>query len=673
MLAVLLLTSWRGRLQGGLLVAAVIVTALWAACGAVFAGVEGVPRAFLLLEVARDVLWFWFLIRLLAPADQPREERGAIVRLAPFGVPLIAIVALLTDVYPDQIADVLGLDAGIDPSIVVHLMLSVVGLALVEQLFRNTHPEHRWAIKFLCLGVGSLFAYDIFLYSNAVLFRRLDVDLWQARGFVIALIVPLLAVSAARNPRWSVSMFVSRRMVFHTTSFVAAGVYLLVVSAGGYYIRAYGGNWGTVAQIVFLAFAALVLVTVLASGRARSRIKLFLSEHFFKHKYDYRQEWLRLVQALSSDESGEQPTVVAIRALADILDCPGGSLWLLREQRYVCVANWNTRNEGMSEPGGSELGQCLRTQGVIDLGEYQGHMPEWLSATPRASLIVPLWHLQTLTGFIVLSKSRAPAKLTWEDEELLDAAGRQIASHLALIDTSAALAEASQFEAFNRLSAYVVHDLKNLAAQLGLIVSNAEKHKSNPEFIDDMVDTVQNSVDKMKRLLASLRKDQPTPATAERVNLVSLMEQVIRHRSAYQPVPSLEATGDGLNVVADKDRLTAVLENLIQNAQEATPDDGHVRVLLRAGEEGNVIKISDNGCGMDAGFLRERLFRPFDTTKGNAGMGIGVYETREFVRSLAGGMTVQSEPNEGTTFTIVIPAVSSQAPTQPAAVATQTA
>jgi signal transduction histidine kinase len=68
-----------------------------------------------------------------------------------------------------------------------------------------------------------------------------------------------------------------------------------------------------------------------------------------------------------------------------------------------------------------------------------------------------------------------------------------------------------------------------------------------------------------------------------------------------------------------------------------------------------VIEIRDDGQGMTADFVRNRLFRPFDTTRGNAGMGIGMYESREFIRQLGGDIQVESEPGKGTSISLRIP------------------
>jgi putative PEP-CTERM system histidine kinase len=214
---------------------------------------------------------------------------------------------------------------------------------------------------------------------------------------------------------------------------------------------------------------------------------------------------------------------------------------------------------------------------------------------------------------------------------------------------------ARQFEAFNRLSSYVVHDLKNVAAQLALVVTNAERHRSNPAFVDDAFNTVSNATQKMNRMLAQLRKGGREDSRKAIVDLATVLQEAVSLRSVMQPVPVLTAEPGGLLLLIDQDKLVNVLAHLIHNAQEASQPGGRVEVQARQQQEYAEIDIIDDGCGMDEQFIRERLFRPFDTTKGNAGMGIGAYESREFVWSQGGDMVVESQQGRGTRFRIRLP------------------
>ena len=265
-------------------------------------------------------------------------------------------------------------------------------------------------------------------------------------------------------------------------------------------------------------------------------------------------------------------------------------------------------------------------------------------------------HHKELIGFAILVRSRIENKINWEDRDLLLTAARQISSYLVLMKANEELMNARQFDAFNRLSAYVVHDLKNLVAQLSLVVSNAARYKNNPEFMRDAIETVQNATEKMQKLLAGLRQDRVKTGVATAENIVLLINEVVQKRSKILPAPQFDCSEENITLFCERDRFQAVLEHLVENAQQATDTTGWVRVSLGREESGNIeLSVADNGCGMDEEFIKERLFKPFQTTKGNAGMGIGVYEAREFYRSLGGTLKVFSEKGNGSVFTVVLP------------------
>lgn len=664
-LLLLLLTSWRGRLQGGLLVTAALISISWALRAAYNAGGEQISSDwwYEILEVARTVAWLVFLTHLLEPVA--REKRFGPPWIRIWAIPISAGVALLGIEFGAPLG--IWTDSLTDLAILAHVGLAIAGLSLVEQAFRNTPLRQRWATKFLYLGLGLMFAYDFFLYADALLFKHLDFVLWESRGFVSAMAVPLLAVAAARNPEWSVNVFVSRQMARYSTAIFGAGLYLLVMAGAGYYIREFGGSWGATLQATFLAGAGVLLAALLFSGQMRAKAKVFLGKHFYRSKYDYREEWLRFTRTLSVGEPNEPLRVRAIRAIAEIVDGTGGSLWTRDgRQHFAPRAIWNTGvPEVRQEPAEGSLVRFLeQRQWVIDLDEYAGDPeiyadmtpPDWLSEL-RPWLVVPLLQGEALSGFLVLTESNARRPLDWEDRDLLKTAGRQVAGYVASLDASEALSQARQFEAFHRLSAYVVHDLKNIAAQLALVVRNAERHKSNPAFVEDAFGTVANATGRMNRLLAQLRTERPS-GRVRSLALADAARQAVATYAGQRPEPILQLDpGCDPWVRADQERLIAVLEHLIQNAREATSPNGHIEARIRTEGKMGVVEIWDDGCGMDERFIRERLFRPFTTTKGNAGMGIGVYESYEFARGAGGDLTVESTPGNGATFFLKLPLI----------------
>jgi putative PEP-CTERM system histidine kinase len=667
-LSLILMTGQRNRPHKSALMLAALVSAVWMGVTA-WSALHG--RSLLtsyLLEPLRDLALLAFIVRMLsaaytAPAEASRYFRRTLGVMASFSLLLIALVAYrVTSSQPVHAA------GGIDVLLSGFLVMSIAGLVLIEQLIRNARAESRRSVKYLCMGLGALFAYDFYLYSNALLFQGVDPALWNARGFINALVVPVIGIAAVRDPQWSLDIFVSRRVVFHTAGLLGAGIYLLAMGAGGYVIREYGGSWGTIAQVIFLFGAILMLSILLFSAQLRATLRVLINKHFFHYKFEYREEWLRFIHTLTTEEPSEKLREQTIKALADIMHCPGGMLWLYRDShRYELAATWQmpTPETDCHLHADSSLVRYLRDEEwVINCDEYHLSpqvyknlvLPDWFSSLPDVWLVTPLVFHDRLLGLVVLARPQVAHSLNWEDYDLLRIVGRQAAAHLAQLEAAQALSQARQFEAANRLSAYVMHDLKNLIAQLSLVVSNAARHKHNPQFMEDAIQTVENSVSKMNRLLAHLRSGQD-PAEKQQVTMdvAGMLEDVIGTMSAGKPVPTLDCQATGLLVKADRDRLSAVVGHVIRNAQDATPADGWITVRLFKQNHQAVIEVQDNGAGMDEEFIRHSLFKPFTTTKGSSGMGIGAYETRELIRKLGGEVEVISRVAEGTTFRMRIP------------------
>lgn len=661
LLTLLLVTSWRGRLHGMALAVASGLTAAWAGLVAQQA-TQGIQLSLFsdVLELARDAAWTVFLLLVLNPY---RKNGGAPALQSRYALPGLVLLYLLC-----AVGTVITRWIARDVDALVYFMfnfvgrvaLAVIGMLLVEQLYRSTPPQERWAIKFACLGIGGLFVYDFYLYSDAMLFRSLSSEIWAARGMVNALAVPLIAISAARNPKWSLDIAVSRRVIFHSAAVFGSALYLLLMAVAGYWLKFFGGSWGSVMQVTFFAACLALLAGIVFSGTVRSRLKVFISKNFYNYNYDYREEWLRFTRTLSTKGPGLGER--AIQAIADLVESPTGALWLNNGGSFRLEGNWHMPEAAGSEPAGSPFCQFLeQRQWVVDLDELRANpdkydhlaLPAWLSGLERAWLVVPLIMHESLLGFVVLSQPRSRIVLDWEVTDLLKIAGNQAASYLAQQQTANALMVARQFESFNRMSTFIVHDLKNLIFQLSLLVANAEKHKNNPEFQKDMMETLDNSVKKMKLLLHKLNSSDSIEGPAP-LSLDKLLSQAVALKSQFEPKPTLELADTGLTLLANWGRMERVVGHLIQNAIEACGRDGRVLVRLRRDGGNAVIEVADNGAGMSPEFIRDRLFKPFETTK-SAGMGVGVFESREYVQELGGQLDVTSREGEGTRFTITLP------------------
>lgn len=668
MLAILAFIIRRNNPLGGALLAAVSFTALWAAVMTISTLlVEPQTQLLQLTEIARNAVWIFVLLKLLATRLQGTNHILTTDRWVPwFAITISLILAVLLGVEPliEQLSPVFDLSLYVNFG--TWLFMSIVGLLLLEQYFRNSNENELWATKHLCVGLGILFAFDFFMYAEALLFRQLDQTLWQARGFVTTMAAVLMAISIGRTDRSEPQendhgIYLSRHVAFHSLTLMASGIYLITMALAAYFIRYLGGSWGGVLQVAFLCAAGLTLLVLLFSGQIRASSRVWLSKNFFSYKYDYRLEWLQFTQILASGDNDIPVNI--IRAVGRLAKSPSGILWSRTDGgRFNIVASWEMPPPESDIDLGN-LPQWLQThEWIIDLHEWRRapdvyrnlQLPKLLTEIPRAWLIIPLLFGDQLQGVLLLRESDLVQDLNWEDRDLLKVSGRQAGSHLAQFQADQALVESRQFEAFNRLSAYVIHDLKNILAQLSLMVSNAQKHKHNPEFIDDMVDTVSNSVDRMSNLMVQLRSGAGKTELQE-FELDELLESVVAECGLRTPVPEFSRVAGNYALNCDRERLQTVFSHLIQNAQEATEKDGQLSVRLLTSPGCVVVEIEDTGTGMDAHFIRQRLFKPFDSTKGLTGMGIGAFESRDFIRSLGGDITVSSTPGQGSLFRVSIP------------------
>ncbi len=663
-LLILVLANRESHKQRGLLTLTALVTMLWAALLAydAFGGQQSL-RVLLISDFIRSGFWIILLLGVLSANRMALLQNRLVVACF-----IVAVVSLFYTLFSGSLIGVLLEHAQI--SIVVglgFLALAFAGIFLLEQLYRNAEPAKRWGLKFLCSGLGLMFAFDLYLYSMVVLYRYLDPVAWYARGVICVFAVPLLMIAIRRNPDWSLNIFVSRQAVVYSASLMGVGIYLTAMALGGYYIRLYGGSWGGAAQIIFLFGSGLGLLLLLFSGSLRAQLRVFVGKHFYHNKYDYRELWLRFTKVLAETDTTEMPNEDRIlMAAGETIDSQAGALWVReKDSDFLVFGNWNLPMEAHWQiQGESNLAVYFSQKDwVIDTLElkenpelYEGlELPEWFSdMTSGESLVLPLYSDGALIGIMMLVRPQH-FELTWEDTDLLKTVAQQAASHIVQALIQRRLAENRQFEAYNRLVSFMMHDLKNLIAQQVLVVNNAARHKDNPEFVDDMISTVENSVKRMNNLLAQLRPEQSGQVKAV-AEVGEVVEAAINTVSSGFPKPRLVAV-ENARVEVDPAKLSMIVCHILKNAQEATPRDGEIDVKV-FDENGKVaIEVRDTGTGMDLSFQKNRLFQPFYSTKGSKGMGIGAYQVREFAREAGGDVKVVSSPEMGTSFTLLLPVV----------------
>lgn len=615
-------------------------------------------------ELARNGAWILVLFALVRDA---REGAAISRRMMIFTagaltviLSVLALGALVGQVTGNRILSARAALFG-------QLAISLLGISVLEQIWRNASTYGRSSIRYICFGVGGIFIFEFVLYADALLFNRISDGLWDARGAVNVLLVPLFAVNLINARRQPVQLQLSRNFVYHAGTFVLAGIYLLVVAAGGYYVRLAGGEWGEGLQVLFIATFVLFFVLLMSSNRFRARLMMFVSQNFFDYKYDYRDEWLKMTETFSNLNEAPPLPERAIRTLAGLVESRTGALWLRNEEGHYALH----ATLGLEAPkhtqidSDTELVRFFRErEWILDLHEYRDdpvrynllEIPDAILGFRDQWLIIPLYLGRELYGIALIGSPYTRVELNWENFDLIRVVGRQLSNFLAQADAQDRLSRAMQFEAVNKASAFMVHDLKTLIAQLSLLVRNAPKHRNNPEFIDDMIQTTDHAVNKMSRLVDHIRKPESDDREVK-LDLAELCTQLVEQHGRQEPRPHYHGPAAGIEVQADPQQLQNVLSHLIQNAQDATPKNGEVSLTLKAGADHGVLFVQDTGQGMSEDFIRDSLFKPFESTKGLTGMGIGAYQAQEYVKQIGGSMDVTSEPGVGSCFTIRLPLV----------------
>ncbi len=660
--------AWTGRMPRGsplsasLFIGALLTSALWATAQALwqYTGDAVWLSAQALLDLARYAFWLVFLYVLIGPLGDPSAPRSRHSLRS-----IVAIALLLTALLQGLRVALGGIEQPATRLVLAALLsLPLLGLLLLEQMFRNVVEDRRWHVKPVCIGLGIVFAFDIYMGSQAFLFGRADDDTLDARGTVHMLAIPFLLVAARRRADWITQLRVSRTAVFHSATLVLAGLYLLFVASLGYYLRYFGGTWGRALQLSLLFAGLAALAAFTASGSLRSWLRVFVGKHFFSYRFDYREEWLKFTAMLSTRRAPHEVGQLIVRGLADMVECPGGSLWTRADHDgpFLQMARWKTTHTESQEPVDGEFSSFLRRTGwVVDLDQlrsspklYEGLVvPTWLIAPPSPWLVVPLLVGDELLGFVLLSHPRTRVDVNWEVLDLLKTASRQAAGYLAQMQATEALLEARKFDAFNRMSAFVVHDLKNIVTQLSLMLKNAERLHNNREFQRDMLLTVESSLTKMRRLMLQLREGTPAAGGGVGVELTPIVHRLkalATARGRTLEVAELERVAPR----GHEDRLERVLGHLVNNSLDATDVNGHVWVGVRRVSGEVHIEVGDDGSGMTEEFVQTRLFKPFSSTKAS-GMGVGSYESAQYVRELGGSIKVASRASEGTVITVLLP------------------
>ncbi len=652
----------RGRwgAQGRAFLLAVLLTAAWAATGwAPFWPLLSY-RLTDLIHHASSLAWILFMWLLVALSPELQNNYPRRIRV---GWALIVGMGVL--VLGFDLARLLGwLSPTISTQAGLGLLVSVAGLSVIETVFRSFRADDRWGVKYLCLAAFGLFAYDVFYFADAMLYRSFDDTLHGVRGLVLLILIPFFVVNILRAESRHLALGLSSRMVFGSTVILGTGAYLGLMAIGAFYIRDYGGTWSRAIQVLFIFVAILLLCVALLSGTLRSFVRRFIAEHLQKQKFDYRHEWRKLLQRISASDSDEPLDLRVLKTLGDLVDSPAGALWYREGNNFALANTWNVATASIPTTDTEALMDLFGNRDiVVDLAHIaptaQGRDRKAFSAIFRdidkSRFLLPLFHRDHLMGLVLLTEPRAPRTLDREDVELLTMASRQAAGYLSEQRSTRILAEAQEFERFNRRYAFVTHDIKNLVSQLTLMVRNFEKYGDRPDFQKDMIATVQSAAARLNHLMDRLAGDSE-PNEAEIIAIRPTIERLIGEQSLGDASVSFDCgtEANDLQVRADSRRVDAIFQHLFRNAVESSGADGKIVISLRREGNSAVIEVRDSGKGMDLGFIRNELFRPFRSTK-RGGMGIGAFQCRTYARELGGEVEAISSAGVGTTMRVTLP------------------
>jgi putative PEP-CTERM system histidine kinase len=611
-----------------------------------------------ILDVLRPLAWVVFLAtayRAGSPSTAPQPSlRWRAVGAAVLGAFLVGHAAT-TGALPVGA----GEDALFLPDVYGRLLVAIVGIMLAEALARQARAEGIWRVKYLCLGVGGILGYELFVWSEALLFQRVDPVLAATRAGVSALAAPLIAVAAARNAAWSTELNLSRRAVLHTATLFGVGIYLLALAGVGAALRASGTDWGRLLQATFLFGGLLLLAVMWFSPPARSLFKLQLSRYLFTHRHDYREQWHRFAEALSAPSGDASLATRALDALGGIVGSQRGGVWLRDADAFGLAAARGLPRKAGAEPARGPFGAWLQAHrdGIVELGAAgprADRLPQWLRSWEEAWLVIPLLQRE-LFGFVVLARASTRSALHREDEELLRTAAYHASSYLAAELNTRRLEEARRFEQLSRGMSFIAHDLRNLANELTLTLTNARTHIQKPEFQRDLILSMEDSVAAMQRLLDKLAERRPEPASPESSDFAELVRSSLRGRVSARPALHLDLDEQSeLPIAGDADRLVSMSGHLIQNAVDAAGPEGHIAVRLRRDGNAAVFEVEDDGPGMSRELMRERLSHPFGSSK-PGGFGLGLFECRELARAIGGELAIDSAPGRGTVARLRLP------------------
>ncbi len=543
------------------------------------------------------------------------------------------------------------------------MLYFIYALINLEATFASSRGSERWRLKFIFMGLLCMVAMEIFYTSQALLYRTINLNILPARSVVFIIGTILIAYSKLFRGN-NVAISVSRFVVYRSIGLLSVGFYLIVLGVIGEGLKYTGINYSENLLLVFGFLSGVAVFTVLFSEQVRRKIKVFIDKHFYAHKHDYRCQWLDFTERLSRCRSTNDIEMAITETFKETFGLRWARLYLLDRKTGVFRAE-NSSNFRVEQnlPVNTGLTEYFKEKKRVFNSESDEYIPDdrerqFIKDT-GAFLIIPLQNNGDLEGFVLCGEQLVREELTFEDYDLMRTLAKQ--ATLALINQrlSDEVAETRQLAAVARVSSFVLHDLKNMASTLSLMLDNANEFIDDPEFQQDMLNTLKSTVNKMKTLMNRL-KEFPEKQKISTVysDISVLAEDVLGEFRNLNGGVRINKDLKKAPAMVDPEEIKKVILNIVLNAIEATASSGgdiHVETGIKNGN--SYLRVSDTGSGMTEEFIKNHLFRPFSTTK-KKGLGIGLYQCKQIVEAHKGTIEVKSAINRGTEIIINIPAVS---------------
>jgi putative PEP-CTERM system histidine kinase len=520
----------------------------------------------------------------------------------------------------------------------------------------------------MVLGLGIVFGARIYTLSQALLFSGDIMALMDVDAVALLIGCTLIAVAFLRSGFAEIDVYPSHAVLRASLTVLLVGAYLFIVGVLAQVVARTGGSatFQFQAFVVLLGFA--LLAVLLLSNRVRQRIRCFVSRHFKRPHYDFRQIWTRFTQCMSSvvDQSGL--CAAAAKLISETFNVLSVTIWLFDEQEQLAFAASTSRSEReasdalpnlvASEPNLTNIRGLSKP---FDLEKAKGGYAESLRQISSSQfrtggnrVCTPLWTGDRCIGVAILADRVGGVPYTVEELDLLKCMGDQIAVGLVNLRLTEEIMRAKELEAFQAMSAFFVHDLKNAASTLSLTLQNLPVHFDDPVFRQDALRGIGETANRINQLisrLGALRHLELKPVEVDLNALVADALEVLKGAPEVNVVKELYLQA---KLRLDRDQFSSVITNLLLNARDALERGGEVRVETRQSDGWAIVSVADNGCGMSPAFLRASLFRPFQTTK-KKGLGIGMFQSKMIVEAHRGKIRVESEPGAGTTFRVMLP------------------